>query len=175
MSGDSPFSIRRAVSADIEPMRALERRAAQKFSSIGYDFCADGPVRDADEHGETMREGVTLVGERADELAGFAMARRLDGVAHLIEIDVDPAFQGRGLARRLIAAVEDWARDRALRELTLTTYRDAPWNAPYYARLGFAVFDPGPERPGLLETIGKEAAWGFAFAPRVAMKKKIEP
>lgn len=155
-------------------MRALERRAAQKFREIGYDFCADGPVRDAAEHLRTIAEGVTFIFDRESALAGFAMAGPLDGEAHLIEIDVDPAFKGRGLGRQLIAAVEDWARRKGFYALTLTTYRDAPWNAPYYARLGFALLEPGPDRPGLRATIQRETEWGFAFAPRVAMRKNIE-
>lgn len=173
--GDAPYSIRRAVAADIEPMRTLERRAAQRFLSIGYDYCADGPVRDPQDHVRTMTEGVTFVAEAGGDLAGFAMAECLDGEGHLVEIDVDPLHQGFGIGRRLIVSVEDWAGGQGFAGLTLTTYRDVPWNAPYYARLGFAVIEPGPERPGLRATIAKESAAGFAFAPRVAMRKKIEP
>jgi len=173
--GDATFSIRLAAASDIEPMRALERRAAQRFLSIGYDYCADGPVRDPEEHVRAMTEGVTIVAEAGGDLAGFAMAERLDGEGHLVEIDVDPLHQGCGMGRRLIVSVEDWAGGHGFVGLTLTTYRDVPWNAPYYARLGFTVFEPGPERPGLRATIAKEAAAGFAFAPRVAMRKKIGP
>lgn len=168
------YRVRIALPDDIEPMRALERRAAQKFREIGYDFCADGPVRDAAEHLRTMRDGVTFIADAGGALAGFAMVEPLDGESHLIEIDVDPAHQGKGLGKQLVAAAENWARQKGFDGLTLTTYRDVAWNAPYYAGLGFAVIEPGPERRGLLETMSKEAAWGFAFAPRVAMRKKIE-
>jgi GNAT superfamily N-acetyltransferase len=166
--------IRIAVAADIEAMRALERRAAEKFGTAGYDFCATAEVRDVSEHLRVQSAGATFVAIVGDEIAGFAMTEPLDGEAHLIEIDVDPAHQSRGLGRRLIEAVEQWALHDGLAAMTLTTYRDVPWNAPYYARLGFGVFEPGPERSGLRATIAREAAWGFAFAPRVAMRKEIE-
>lgn len=166
--------LRTAIDADIEPMRSLERRAAQKFRSINYDFCAEGPIRDVEEHRRALDKGVTLVAEVDGALAGFAMAEPLDHEAHLIELDVDPDHQNRGLGRQLVAAVEDWARGKGYAGLTLTTYREVPWNAPYYARLGFGVFEPAPERTGLLATIAREAAWGFAFAPRVAMRKQID-
>lgn len=165
-------TIRRAMSADIEPMRALERRAAQKFRQVGYDFCADGPVRDVEEHERVLRVGATFVAV-TNRLAGFAMVETLDGEAHLIEIDVDPDHQGEGLGRRLIEAGADWARSKGLEAMTLTTYRDVPWNAPYYARLGFASFEPGPERRALHAAVKREAEWGFAFAPRVAMRKVL--
>lgn len=166
--------IRPATAADIESMRALERSAAQMFHAIGYDFCADGPVRDADEHLRVIETGVTLVAEtKTGSLAGFAMVEPMDGEAHLVEIDVAPLFQRQGLARRLIAGGADWSRSKGFDGMTLTTYRDVPWNAPYYRRLGFVEFKPGPGRSGLIRTINQEAAWGFDFRPRIAMRKTI--
>jgi N-acetylglutamate synthase-like GNAT family acetyltransferase len=41
------------------------------------------------------------------------------------------------IGRQLIACVADHARTLGLTSLTLTTFRDVPWNAPFYARLGF--------------------------------------
>lgn len=168
------YLVRAANAADIEPMRVIERRAAQKFREIGYDFCADGPIRDSAEHQRVLRTGATFVADRATGLAGFAMFEALDAEAHLIEIDVDPDHQGKGLARRLIAAGEAWARRNGFEAMTLTTYRDVAWNAPYYSRLGFSPFEPGPERVDLRKTIDQEIALGFGFAPRIAMRMRIE-
>lgn len=168
------FMIRPATVADIEPMRALERRAAQLYRTIGYDFCADGPVRDAAGHERVIAAGVTFLAvSEGGAPAGFAIFEPMDGCVHLVEIDVDPAFQKRGLALRLITAGENWSRAQGFDEMTLTTYRDVPWNAPFYARLGFAAFEPEPARKGLLATIKQEADWGFAFAPRTPMRKKL--
>lgn len=166
--------IRPATGADIDAMRAVERRAAQLYLTVGYDFCATGPIRDLDEHQRVIANGVTFAAEAAPgALAGFAMFEPLDGEAHLVEIDVDPPFQKQGLARRLIAAGERWAAAKGFDGLTLTTYRDVPWNAPFYHRLGFVEFEPGPERIGLLDTIERETGWGFAFKPRIAMRKQL--
>jgi hypothetical protein len=57
--------------------------------------------------------------------------------------------------------------------MTLTTYRDVAWNAPFYRRLGYREFAPGPDRPALLALIEKEAKWGFAARPRLAMRKPL--
>ncbi len=167
--------LRAATASEIEVMRALERRAAQIYRAVGYDFCADGPIRDAAEHLRTIAMGVTFVAAADDgALAGFAMFEPMDGDAHLVEVDVDPPHQKKGLARRLIAAGEAWALAKGFDGMTLTTYRDVPWNAPYYRRLGYADFTPESARTGLLGTIEKEAAWGFAFAPRIAMRKQLK-
>jgi GNAT superfamily N-acetyltransferase len=168
------YSIKPATSADIESMRALERRAAQQFRTIGYEFCAGGPVRDVSEHERILACGLTLAAfDAADGLAGFAMFEPLDGEGHLVEIDVDPVHQRQGLSRRLIAGGIDWSRLKGFDGMALTTYRDVPWNAPYYRRLGFEEFKPGPGRKGLLRTITQEAAWGFDFRPRIAMRKRL--
>ena len=43
-----------------------------------------------------------------------------------------------------------------------------PWNAPYYERLGFRVFEPGPELAAL---VAEEAERIPGDAPRVAMRR----
>jgi uncharacterized protein len=45
-----------------------------------------------------------------DELAGFVQYRRREGLIALIHTEIDPRFEGRGLASQLIAAVLDEAR-----------------------------------------------------------------
>lgn len=167
------YIVDRARPTDIPAMIALEKRANELFRAIGYDFVADADVSDAEEHDAVMREGRTIVARMGETVAGFAMLTRLDGEAHLDEIDVDPDHQRRGLARPLIGAGEDWARAEGYREMTLTTYRDVAWNAPLYRRLGFEEFAPGPDRPALLALIEKEATWGFAARPRIAMRKPL--
>ena len=57
--------------------------------------------------------------------------------------------------------------------LTLTTFRDVPWNAPYYARCGFHILD-GDEITAGLETIrAREAARGLDRWPRVRMRRPV--
>ena len=172
MSGE--YAIRPATAADIDAMRAAEQRAGEVFRAVGYDFCAEGRNRDVEEHERVIAAGVTYVAEASlSGIAGFAMFEPMDGEVHLVEIDVVPEHQKKRLARRLIALGEKWARAKGFDAVTLTTYRDVPWNAPFYRRLGFVDLEPGPGRNGLLETIAMEAAWGFAFRPRIAMRKKL--
>ena len=73
-----------------------------------------------------------------------------------------------GLGRQLIARVVADARAAGARAVTLTTYRDVPFNAPYYARLGFRVVaDDADARLATLRAA--ERAAGIDVAPRVAM------
>jgi GNAT superfamily N-acetyltransferase len=169
------YLFRAAAEADIDAMRTVEHRAGQLFRTIGYDFCADGPNRELEEHRRVIKAGVTyVVTTPTAAIAGFAMFEPMDGDVHLVEIDVDPDHQKRGLARRMIAQGEVWSTAKGFDGLTLTTYRDVPWNAPFYRRLGFVDLEPDASRPGLLDVVRKEAAWGFALRPRITMRKRLK-
>ncbi len=63
-----------------------------------------------------------------------------DGVraAHLEQLSVHPHHAGRGIGRSLLRAGCQWAAEQGYPELTLATYRDVPWNGPFYASEGFA-------------------------------------
>ncbi len=56
--------------------------------------------------------------------------------------------------------------------MTLTTFTDIPWNAPYYTRLGFRVLDAGELTEGLREIRRAEAAMGLDAWPRVCMRRE---
>jgi GNAT superfamily N-acetyltransferase len=55
---------------------------------------------------------------------------------HLEEMDVLPEHAGQGLGAALIEAVCSWAHTRGFDAVTLSTFRDVPWNAPFYPRHG---------------------------------------
>jgi GNAT superfamily N-acetyltransferase len=101
---------------------------------------------------------------------GFALLELVDGAVHLEEIDVDPAHGQRGVGRALLDAVVAWAKRAGHPALTLTTFRDIPWNAPFYARAGFRVLPPGEVGPGLAALVREEAARGLDPAERVVMR-----
>src|SRR6516165_662871 len=60
---------------------------------------------------------------------------------------VAPRWQGRGCGTRLIATAEAWAQDSGFTEMTLTTFRDVGWNAPFFRNLGYESIEIGSDRP----------------------------
>jgi GNAT superfamily N-acetyltransferase len=110
---------------------------------------------------------------RADGVpVGFAQVKILEpGVAHLNEIDVDPDHGRRGLGTKLVMAVCDWAAASELEAVTLTTFREVPWNMPFYARLGFAQIPAGELSPALIFVLQHEVDRGLDPAQRVAMRR----
>jgi hypothetical protein len=74
----------------------------------------------------------------------------------------------------LLAAACEWAHVAGYSAITLTTYRDVAWNAPFYSRRGFvelAADDLAPELAAIRE---RERAAGLdEVGPRVAMRRKL--
>ena len=82
----------------------------------------------------------------------------LDGEGHLDELAVVPAHGRRGVGRALVDEVLAWTAARGLPSVTLITFRDVPWNGPYYEKLGFeAVTALTPELQAALD---QGATWG---------------
>ncbi|PRB11035.1 GNAT family N-acetyltransferase [Microbacterium sp. MYb62] len=126
-------------------------------------------------HERTSAPGFVLVAESlGDEddavpgVVGFVHVMEIDGHAHLEQLSVLPAYGRRGIGRRLVEAALAEARRRGHSEITLRTYVDVPWNAPFYASCGFVESEP--ETPLLRGLVHVETALGlFAHGPRVQM------
>ena len=58
---------------------------------------------------------------------------------YLYSLWLDPAARGQGLARPLVAAAVDWARDRRARTVTLRVAADNAVARGVYESLGFAL------------------------------------
>lgn len=125
-------------------------------------------------HERSSAPGFVLVAEVVSdetttaEIVGFVHVLDLEGHAHLEQLSVLPAFGRRGIGRRLVDAALDEARRRGHTEITLRTYTDVPWNAPFYATCGFAVSEP---HTALLRAlVDVETSLGlFDYGPRVQM------
>jgi GNAT superfamily N-acetyltransferase len=167
--------IRPAKTDEVSALQLIERDAARRYRAYGETrFCVDLPARDDGEHRHARDHGLALLAEVAGIPVGFVLAIRKDGRAHILEVAVALAEQGRGHGRALIAAAEDWAVHKGLGEVTLTTFRDVSWNARFYANLGYDVFEVGSDRPELSDLIAEEVKAGIHGAARVAMRKALQ-
>ena len=70
-------------------------------------------------------------------LAGFVMATPRGNGLYIDQISVDPAFGRQGVGRKLMLEIQACAAREGFKELTLSTFKELPWNAPFYATLGF--------------------------------------
>ena len=161
--------IRPAVEADLQRLVVVEIEAGQLFRTIGMDEVAEDRPRVADlrETAGAGRLWVTTVGA---EVAGYVSAEVLDGNAHVAQVSVAPDHAGRALGKAMIEHVEEWGRARGCPATTLTTFRDVPWNGPYYRRLGYRFLEEDGIGPELARTMAHEASLpGIDASLRCAM------
>jgi GNAT superfamily N-acetyltransferase len=123
-----------------------------------------------------VRQGHLWVALAGNAPVGFAHVEIIDArTAHLEEIDVLPAHGRRGLGTRLVTEVCEWAASAGYDAVTLTTFRDVPWNRPFYERLGFRVV-AGAELSAALRAIADdETRRGLDPSRRVAMERPCGP
>jgi GNAT superfamily N-acetyltransferase len=163
--------IRYAEGADIDELVEIEVEAGQLFLSVGMpEVAADVP--DANELTRVQEEGRVWVAAEDGTRVGYIVASTVDGNAHIDQVSVRPTCAHRGIGRQLIEHVERWGLGRALGGTTLTTFRDVPWNGPYYQRLGYRELTTSEIGPRLEAITAHEATIpGLAPALRCAMMK----
>lgn len=163
--------IRPARPDEAAALAAIEDAAAAQFARIGMDLgaVASDPAAIA----ARAADGAVLAASLGGRLTGFAIVTVVDGNAHLAELDVAPDVQRRGIGRRLIEAVADQAHAAGHHRLTLTTFRDVPWNGPWYRRLGFTELDPAAQGPALRQIRQDEARRIDPLGPRIAMARPL--
>ena len=104
---------------------------------------------------------------------GYGLLRFIDGLALLAQLDVHPAHGRKGLGTALVTRVADIARRCGAPALYLTTFAHVPWNAPFYARLGFSVVTEGEQPAAIRKILAEEHAMGLT--DRVAMRLPPSP
>ena len=121
---------------------------------------------------EAQRAGHLWVVLADDLPVAFAHVELIERDAvHLEEIDVHPDHGRRGLGTKLVAEVCRWAAGNGYDAVTLTTFRDVPWNLPFYARLGFDVVATEQVSAALRAIVDDETRRGLDPSRRVVMKR----
>lgn len=167
------LSIRAGREADVEALLEIERRAAALLLGHGaYDLFAMHSLSPADlEQG--IRNGILRVAEVEGQVAGFALCGEVDGHAHLFEMNVLPEHGRCGIGSTLLEAVCGEAATRGYVAMTLTTLRDVPWNAPFYATRGFSELAEAAWDKRLREIMARERMLGFPMQLRVVMRRAL--
>ncbi len=151
-------------------MPAIERAAATIFADVpGLDNLDPEDVTELSDLNRFIGKGHSLVAHVGKRMVGFLATEPLGRELHIWEFDVDPDFQRRGIGAGLIRACQIDARNTGFASLTLTTFRDVPWNAPFYARLGFEEVIALDAHPRLAGVLALEADNGLPPERRCAM------
>ena len=132
----------------------------------------EGREASAGNDGRAGRE-VSRMHDTAGAPVAFLDAEVFGDELHVWEISVHRDWQSRGIGRALLTKAAEYCEGRALAAMTLTTFRDVPWNAPFYATLGFAPVPEADLNARLRQVLAHEAQIGLPAAQRCAMRRAM--
>ncbi len=163
--------IRPSMPSDHPVLQDIEVRAGELFRDVGMADIADAAPPSEEELTEAA--AVLVAVDDAGGLVGYARVELVGEGAHLEQISVLPDQGGQGIGTALLDAVIDWAREGGFGSVTLTTFRDVPFNAPLYAKRGF-VEVPEPEwSAAIADLVTEEARHGLDPTQRVVMRRPV--
>ncbi|MGI5260998.1 GNAT family N-acetyltransferase [Streptomyces angustmyceticus] len=165
---------------ELPALRTIERAAGEAFRALGMAAIADDEPPSLAQLSAYQRAGRALTAYEEPGRAttadtppgqplGYLLWEPVDGCTHIEQVSVHPSHAHRRIGRALIDHAE---QDGSPAPLTLTTFAEVPWNAPYYTRLGFRTLTDPELTPGLRAIRTHEATLGLDRWPRVAMRRE---
>lgn len=168
------MAVRAPLIDELPLLQAIGVAAGRRFAEVGLDeVAADPPLDLADLEAWRKAGRAWVATDRDGHPVGFVVVDLIDGGAHVEEISVLPELAGKGHGMALMRHVEGWARRKGFPTVTLTTFRDVPWNRPWYERRGYRVLAEDEWTPGLVARREEEAAHGLDPDQRVVMAKAL--
>lgn len=162
-----------AQAEDIDALIAIDLAAGQLFAPTGLisdDGLQDHVPRAVFE--QAIEVGDVFRIDRDGTPAGFALVSQRGGTLYLDQISVHPGHGRKGLGGALVQHVCQIARQRRLKQVTLSTFRDIPWNGPFYRALGFREL-ARKEMAGWMLELEKIQAHSLDVSQRCFMVRKI--
>jgi len=149
----------------------IERSSGEAFRALpDLAWIADDAVMSAEQHEALIVADGVWVALLSGRLVGFISGGAAADEWHVWQMAVAHDAQGRGIGRALLDRVIQAARDRGAGAVTLTTFRDVAWNAPFYARSGFQVLRTEDLNDRLRDVLANEVAHGLPAERRCAMQ-----
>jgi GNAT superfamily N-acetyltransferase len=158
--------VRQATAEDLELLEEIENEADALFATV---FSMAG-WRPAPSYTQLSKQsGFILVASDnpGTDPIGFAHVLEVPGGSHLEQLSVRPSAAHRGHGRALVEAVKSESRHRGSKRVTLRTFADVPWNAPFYSTCDFIERDPDSDF--LRNLLAAEQQQGLGHGRRIQM------
>ncbi|WP_088890507.1 GNAT family N-acetyltransferase [Leptolyngbya ohadii] len=173
---ESGYTIRFANVKELALLSEIERAANRLFLNTPYAFLVDSEPLSIDFIQARFQAGQVWVAvDTTNTVVGFAVSREVDNTLYLQEIDVHPEHGQRGIGSALVKAVCAWAQLQSYGAVSLATFREIAWNAPFYSKLGFHILEEADLTPGLQQIRLQEMTAGLPLSDRVIMRCELLP
>jgi GNAT superfamily N-acetyltransferase len=173
---EAGYQIRAARVEELPLLSEIEQSAAVLFLDTPYAFLVDAdplPLEFVQQQFQAGRVWVAV--DLQETIVSYAIAREIDDTLYLQQIDVEPEHGRRGIGSALINTVCTWAQQQGYEIVSLSTFRDIPWNAPLYSKLGFNPVDETELTTGFQQIRLKELEAGLPISERVIMHYVLLP
>jgi GNAT superfamily N-acetyltransferase len=166
------ITVRIAQETDAEALPDIEQSAGEAYRQIAeLAWIVDDDNQTVERHRELIAKSTCWVAvEHDDRPVAFLSAEIQDETLHIWELDVRLDRQRLGIGRALLETAIADARGRGLVALSLTTFRDVIWNAPFYQKLGFQMLDEVQAGERLRQVLRREGKHGMPARRRCAMR-----
>lgn len=170
------WKLRLARRDDADFLPDIERSAGLLFEAGPGRFALGRAAEliDVREHRAYIARGRSLVAFVGERRVGFLLAEPAGRALHIVEMSVHADYQRQGIGAGMLRALIVDAGNSGFDALTLTTFTDVPWNAPFYVRLGFVTVDDLQANPRLAGLLRAEQDAGLPVDRRVAMIRFID-
>ena len=126
--------VRRAASADAAHLAELSE-------ILGYPVTSSSLLSRLERLLARVEDAV-LVAEAESGVVGWVHGAEQDLLesgrrCEILGLVVDPAYRSHGVGRRLVTAVEQWAANRGLKQMTVRSNVARAESHPFYQRLGY--------------------------------------
>jgi GNAT superfamily N-acetyltransferase len=150
---DAP-DIRPALPTDADAVGALTQKAYSPWIALtGHE-----PLPMQVDYREAIRVHDFALVELAGELLGLIETMPEADALLIVNVAVEPARQGRGVGRRLMAYAEELARSRGLMRTRLYTNKLFASNLKLYASLGYELDREEAMNGGIAVHMSKQLA-----------------
>jgi GNAT superfamily N-acetyltransferase len=158
--------VRQATADYLELLEAIKNEADTLFSTV-FSMASWRPAPPYTK--PSQQNGFILVASDSpgSDAIGFAHVLEVLGSGHLEQLSVRQSAANRGHGRALVEAVKCESKLRGCKRVTLRTFADVPWNAPFYLSCGFIESDPDSDF--LRDLFVAEQQRGLGYGRRVHM------
>ncbi len=169
------YCIRLASDEDFQHLPAVEDAAGDVYLDIGYDDIAAMPATPATEYPPIFENGgwVLVAVTDTGQIIGYCANEKNSDVLYVKELSVHKDFAKQGIGTKLLNKTIEEAIARHFKSIFLLTFKDVPFNAPYYARFGFQIVEDLAAYPDIKKRASSEKNTPLWKYGRVAMKKDL--
>jgi len=174
----SAFHIREALPEEVQYLQEIDILSNQLFEGTGLLDLSEGsvhiqPIPDKFWYTALAEGFLWTAADAFNTPIGFALASHRDEDLYLDQLSVLPEHGQRGIGTQLVQTVLEHADLLNFKRVSLSTFKDVPWNAPFYKKLGFKVIPPRRWQNWQMDIIQRQSAT-MDITKRCLMQKPVK-